>query len=227
MDGLVGTLLFLALIGFIADINSGAIVGSIFSARSGFRSGFAFLGGATGVRMLQGAFGMGIVYTVVDTFLGFFKLDQTTYILMSLAGLAIILAGLREVLGKGDNSEAEKLKDSENAGTISTKAALVTGIGVNIISLRQWIFTAVAVSTIGSARVGWPVGLALFAAYLALSSWLIVGLLILKAVRPNAAPDIMDHIAAWTDAHLASIVAWMAIVIGVFIMGYGLFKWLG
>ncbi len=227
MGELVGTLLLLALIGFIADINSGAIIGSIFSARSGFKQGFAFLGGATAVRVAQGLLGVSIVYAVLDTFLGWIKLDATTYMLMTLAGLAIILAGLREVLGRGDDSQTEKLKDSKDAGTISSRTAFLTGVGINVISLRQWIFTSFAVSLIGSAGGGWAVSLALFAAYLALSSWLIVGLLIIKAVRPSAAPGIMDRIAGWTDRHLATIVAWMAIVIGVLIMGYGLYKWLG
>ena len=227
MGELVSTLLLLALVGFVADINSGAIIGSVFSARSGFKPGFAFLGGATAVRLVQGLFGLSIVYAVADTFLGWLKLDTTTYVLMTLAGLAIVLAGLRQVLGKGGGSRAEELKAPENVGMISAKTAFITSVGINIISLRQWIFTSFAVSLIGSAGAGWAVSLALFAAYLALASWLIVGLLIIKSVRPSAAPGIIDRIAGWTDRHLATIVAWMAVAIGVLILGYGLYMWLG
>jgi hypothetical protein len=224
---IVGALVTLAIIGLIADINSGAIVGGVLSVRSGWGPGFAFLGGSSGVRIIQGLFGLGLVYAIVDTFLGFVRLDQTTFMLMALAGLAIVLAGARQlVTGKEDVPKPKQLEESETAGAISVRAALVTGLVINIISLRQWIFTSLAVSTIGAARVEWPVGLALFAAYLALSSWLTVGLLILKAVRPSAAPAIMDRIAAWTDMHLATIVAWFAVVVGVLLMGYGLYQWL-
>jgi hypothetical protein len=228
VDGdIVGALLTLALIGFVADVNSGAIVGSVFAVRSGWGPGLAFLGGASGVRIIQGLFGLGVLYAIVDTFLGVFKLDATTYALMALAGLAIVLAGLRQVLGWGDTADAAKPKDADEAGTISTKVALTTGIGINIISLRQWIFTSLAVSTIGTARAGAAISLALFVAYLVFSSWLAAGLLILKLVRPDAAPDVMDRIAAWTDKHLATIVAWGAIVVGVLLLGFGLYRWLG
>jgi hypothetical protein len=224
---IVGTIITLALIGFIADVNSGAIIGSVFSVRSGWGPGFAFLGGSTGVRIVQGLFGLGIVYTVVDGFLGWFKLDTTTYILMSVAGLAIVLVGVRQVMGRGQAPAAAKPKNVDEAGTISVRAALTTGIAINVISLRQWIFTSLAISSIGTARVDWPFGLGLFALYLVLSSWLVVGLLVLKAVRPDAAPQIMDRIAAWADRNVPTFLAWAAVVVGVLIMGYGMYKWLG
>jgi hypothetical protein len=55
----------------------------------------------------------------------------------------------------------------------------------------------------------------------------VVGLLLLKFVRPSAAPAVMDRIAAWTEKHLATILAWVAIVLGVLVLGAGLYGWLG
>jgi hypothetical protein len=228
VDGnIIGAIVTLTIIGFIADINSGAIVGGVVAVRSGWGPGFAFLGGASGVRMLQGLLGLGIIYAIVDTFLGAFKLDQTTWVLMALAGFVIVLAGARQLATGSGEAQPKQLEESGEAGVIGVKSALATGVIINIISLRQWIFTSLAVSTIGSARTDWPVGLLLFAYYLLVSSWLTVGLLAVKAVRPSLAPKLMDRIAAWTERNLGKILAWGAIVVGVLLAGYGLYRWLG
>jgi hypothetical protein len=224
---IIGVLVTLALVGFIADINSGAIVGGVFAVRSGWGPGLAFFAGATGVRMVQGLFGLGLLYAVVDTFLGWLKLDTTTYLLLTLAGLAIVLAGARELLSGGESAQAEKIEDPEGTGLMSVKTSLLTSVGINIISLRQWIFTSVAVSTIGGARLDPWASLLLFGVYLILSSWLTVGLLLVKLVRPSLAPAVMDRIAAWTDRHMATILAWGAIVLGMIVLGLGLYGLLG
>jgi hypothetical protein len=224
-EQIVGAIITLVAVGFIANLNSAAIVGGVFSVRSGWRPGFAFLAGASAVRVVQGLFGLGVVYSIVDTFLGAFKLDTTTYVLMVIAGLAVVLAGVRQLLGRDSASAGpQQLEESAEAGSASSRTALIASIAMNIISLRQWVFTSLAVSTISSLRPSWPVGLLLFAFYLVVSSWLTVGLLVIKAVRPDAAPKVMDRIAGWTERHVGAIISWMAIVIGVLFGGYGLYQ---
>ena len=135
MGELVSTVLLLVLIGFIADINTGAIVGSLFSARSGFRPGFAFLGGATVSKDRPGPSSARYrLRAPRHGSSGSFEASiPTTYILISLAwachrpGSACC-----EILGKGVTTLGPACSggNPEAAGTISVKdQRSLTGVG--------------------------------------------------------------------------------------------------
>ena len=224
MSELVGVVLTLVIVGFIADINSGAIVGGLLAARTGKREGLSFLAGMTSARLIQWIVGASAVTAVLSQFFGGIKLDRFTWFLLGVAGLAVMLVGLQAALKPHVESDAKK---SEDEGGVTSKASFITGFAINIVSLRQWIFTSLAVAAIGTLRPGWPLGIGLTVFYMLVSSWMVVGLLVLRMTRPKQALGLIDRLAAWADANLGRIVAWMGTVLGALLLGVSAWKLFG
>jgi threonine/homoserine/homoserine lactone efflux protein len=220
----VGALVTLILVAFVAQLTSATILGAIASVRAGKAVGWSYIAGLTAARLIQGLIGLGAISAIVSRFLGFLDLGRYADFLLVLGGGALLIASILSLLRGGDDEEEA---DESEDGALSNRGAFTWGFVATIISARQWIFTSIALTSIGQLRLGVPANIALWMGYLAASSWLAVVLLALRYLRPGSALKIIDRAAAWTHRNMHTILSALGIVVGAGLLLYGLYSLLG
>lgn len=228
MDQVVGAAVVVALIGLIAHINSGAIVGAVVAVRSSVRDAWVYAAGMSAARVIQLLFGTGAVIAILSNLLGQLLLERYTQVLLLVVGLIVLLSGVREVRspskhlpesGRGDAAPTEE--ESRNEATTSAGTFFWSSFGLTILSPRQWIFASLAVSTIASARLGVPGSLMLTALYILSAAWITIALGVMRLVRPRRADEIIARADRWVEQHSGRLLAWGQVVIGAAMLGLG------
>lgn len=229
MGPLVGAIVGVVLIGLVAHINTGAIVGAIVAVRSSTRDAWVYAAGMTTARVIQILLGAGAVLAILSGILGQLLLDRFIQLLLLLAGLVVLLGGIRDLRSLRDTplkptaTESEPTTGDEPTDeSSSTPAAFFwSSFALTILSPRQWLFSSLAVSAIAAAALEVAANIALIALYLAVSAWITIGLAIARSVRPKQADELIERVNRWVDMHIDRILAWGQLVIGVALMGLG------
>jgi hypothetical protein len=218
----LGPLVTLVVVAFVAQLTSATILGAIASVRAGKAVGWSYIGGLTAARLIQGLIGLGAVTALVSHVLGFLDLEQYGAMLLLLGGAALVFASVRE-LARGRKGQDEETKGPDDEA-LSPRAAFTWGFGATIISPRQWIFTSIAITSIGRLQPGVAGSLALWVGYLAAASWLAFALLALRYLRPGSAAGIIDKAAAWSRKNMGTILAGLGLLIGAGLLVAGLWS---
>jgi threonine/homoserine/homoserine lactone efflux protein len=216
-----GALVTLIVAAFVAQLTSATILGAIASVRAGKAVGWSYIAGLTVARLIQGLIGLGAISAIVSQFLGFLNLGSYADFLLVLGGGALLIASILSLL-RGRDEEVDV--DDADDEALSNRGAFTWGFVATIVSARQWIFTSIAITSIGQLRLGMPASLVLWAAYLAASSWLAVVLLALRYLRPGSALGIIDKAAAWTRRNMNTILSVFGILVGAGLLLYGLYS---
>jgi len=213
VPAILSTLVVLLTVGFIAEINVGQIVGSVASARAGAKQSVAFLAGTIASRLVQALVGAGFATALADELFGAIKLSKVAYGLVALAGLAIVLEGVRIWVRRRQGGAKPPAK-ADVTKRIGVRSAFASGFLINIVYLPNWIYVSVAVTNIAVAKTGPMLSTFLFLVFLAASTWIGIWLSSLRLATPGRATAVIDGVGDWTDAHAPVILIWVVIIVG-------------
>jgi hypothetical protein len=226
LPAILGTLAALLVVGFIAEINAGQIVGSVAAARAGAKQSWAFLAGTIASRLLQALVGAGFATAVADQLLGALKLSRLAYGLVALAGLAVVLTGIRMWIGRR-HADAPPPAKTDMTKRLRTGSAFASGFLINIVYLPNWIYVSAAVTGIAVLRIRPVASASLFLVFLAASTWIGLWLSALRLARPGRATAVIDRVGDWTDTHAPAILIALVILVGVAMTAWGALGALG
>jgi hypothetical protein len=207
------TLVVLLVTGFIAEINVGQIVGSVAAARSGAKQSWAFLAGTIVSRLVQAAVGASFATAVADQLFGALKLGKVAYALVALAGLAIVLEGVRLWMRRRRDDVPAPAK-ADITKRLGVRSAFASGFLINIVYLPNWIYVSVAVTNIAVTKSGPLLSTVLFVVFLAASTWIGIWLSALRLAQPGRATAVIDRVGDWTDTHAPVILVWLVVLAG-------------
>jgi hypothetical protein len=220
LPAILSTVVVLSIVGFVAEINVGQIVGSVASARAGAKQSWSFLAGTIASRLVQALVGAGFATAVADQLLGALKLGRLAYGLVALAGLAIVLEGIRLWI-KRRRDDAPSAKDTEVTKRLGVRSAFASGFLINIVYLPNWIYVSVAVTNIAVLKAGRAASTGLFLVFLASSTWIGLWLSLLRVARPGRASAVIDGVGDWTDAHAPLILIVLVVAVGAAMLVIG------
>jgi hypothetical protein len=220
------TLIAVVIVGLIAEVNLGQILGSVASARAGAKQSWAFFAGTIASRLVQALVGASLATAVADKVLGSIRLGWLAYTLMALAGLVIVLEAVRLWIRRRREGPPAA-PASGITKRIGTGSALASGFLINIVYLPNWIYVSAVVTSIAVLKVSWVTMALLFIAFLAASTWIGLWLSSLRLLRPGRAASAIDGVGDWTDAHAPVILVWLLVVVGAILIYVGTMGVLG
>ena len=214
------TLIAVVVVGLIAEVNLGQILGSVASARAGAKQSWAFVAGTIASRLMQALIGASFATAVANKLLGSIRLGWLAYALMALAGLVIVLEAVRLWMRRRREG-APPAPATAITKRIGAGSALASGFLINIVYLPNWIYVSAVVTSIAVLKDSWVTAALLFVAFLAASTWIGLWLSSLRLLRPGRAASAIDGVGDWTDAHAPVILVWLLVIVGAILIYVG------
>ena len=188
---------------------------------SGKVTAWAFVGGMTTVRLIQGGIfglvlsdattanseegGPGLILSVVLLILG-----------------VVFLATAAKSVATGDDPDGPPPKWlAMTEGTGPAKAYLF-GVAILALAPKFWIFTLGAISAIGAANLGQPNAGLMFLLFVALAESLSLGVLVYALIAPRQSEHVLERVATWLRHHNRILMIVIGLVFGVWFSLKGL-----
>lgn len=178
----------------------------------GARVAFAFLGGMTVVRLVQGAvFGLAVSGSRAGDDAATASTLKSALLLV--VAILLLVMAVKKLLTDED-PDAPPPAWLERTGTMQAAEAFLAGAGLLLIAPKFWVFNLGAMAAIEDAAIGRPMGVAVYLVFVALTALPLLSLVALSVAAPDRSETLLERMSAWLVRHNRSIVIGVGLVFG-------------
>lgn len=182
----------------------------------GVRTASAWVSGRAAVMLVQGLL-FGFVFAspaAVDRADDSGATTPITSTLLLVVAVVFIAGALKQLLGRTD-PDAAPPRWMTALDSFGSGKALLLGAGLMLIGAKFWVFTLSAVSAIADEQPGAAAGIALFLAYIVLSSATHLAIIAIVALAPHRSARMLDALSAWLARHNRILMIVIGSVFGI------------
>jgi threonine/homoserine/homoserine lactone efflux protein len=191
------------------------------SPHQGALKAFAFVGGMTIIRLLQGlVFGLILADSAADTAEDYGGKSPIVLTLLLVLGILLLISAYRK-WRKEDDPDDPPPKWLTMVDSFSPLKAFTIGFGLLLIGPKFWVFTLGAIGVIGEAQLEQPSSTFAYLLFVLLAQSLLIFLLLVRIFLPAHSKSMLEAISAWLNRYNRPILITVSLIFGLYFFYQG------
>ena len=189
--------------------------------KQGLLKAFAYVGGMTTLRLLQGLiFGLILTNSVAASTQEDSGRSPIVSTLLLVLGILLLVTAYKQ-WRKDDDPDAPPPKWLTMIDSISPLKAFGLGFGLLLIGGKFWVFTLGAIGIIGQAQLGQPSSTVAYLLFILLAESLLLIPILIRIIIPKQSVSLLEKTSAWLTRYNRSIIIIVSLVFGLIFLYQG------